>query len=149
MPEIKYGIIATEKFAEPKNWEIWDAPNNEEVLYQYFPEGTCLCPRSSYPDFFKLHLITIPNKKVVELKCLKLWINSFRNVGISHENLTYKIANTLFEVLKLKYIFVLMEYSPRGNLTTFPMTELLDDHFNSGLREEVSIIKRKILNKII
>ena len=144
----KYGITEQNKFADPRNWEIWDAPQHEEVIYQMFPEFTCLCPRSGYPDFAKVHLIIVPDKKIVELKCLKLWFNSFRNVGISHEDVTQKIATTLFETLKLKYIFVMMEFSPRGNLVTYPMTEL---NANKGteVREEIKIIKEKLLSKII
>lgn len=144
----KYGITEQNKFADPKNWEIWDAPEHEEVIYQMFPEFTCLCPRSGYPDFAKVHLIIVPDKKVIELKCLKLWLNSFRNIGISHENMTQKIATTLFETLKLKYIFVLMEYSPRGNLTTYPMTEL-NANKSVGVREEIRTLKEKLLSKVI
>lgn len=142
---MKYGSERLEKMIDPKNWEIWDAPGYE-VLYQRFPEFTCLCPRSGYPDFATVHIISIPDKKVLELKCLKLWLNSFRNVGISHENATYQIANTLFNRLELKYIFVLMEYTPRGNLTTFPMTEtkIID-----SLPAEVELIKKKIINNVI
>ena len=140
----KYGAENVEDMSDPKNWEIWAAPRNEEVLYQMFPEFTCLCPRSGYPDFAKVHLIIIPRNKVVELKCLKLYLNSFRNVGISHENTTQEIAKVLYNTLKLKYIFVLMEYSPRGNLTTFPMTEL-----GKTERFEVKVIKEKLLKKMI
>ena len=148
MPETEktavYGTTETEKYANPDNWEIWKAPDNEEVLYQMFPEFTCLCPRSGYPDFAKVHLITIPDKKVVELKCLKLWLNSFRNKGISHEDATQTVAKTLFDTLGLKYVFVLMEYTPRGNLITYPMTQ-----FGQTDRCEVDIIKAKLLNDII
>jgi 7-cyano-7-deazaguanine reductase len=144
----KYGTTEQNKFADPKNWEIWDAPKNEEVIYQMFPEFTCLCPRSGYPDFAKIHLIIVPDKKVVELKCMKLWLNSFRNIGISHEDMTQKIAVTLFETLKFKYIFVMMEYSPRGNLITYPMTELKANK-GAEVREEIKIIKEKLLSKVI
>ena len=142
--EKKYGARGVENMADPKHWEIWPAPKNEEVLYQTFPEFTCLCPRSGYPDFATVHIISVPNKKVVELKCLKLYLNSFREVGISHENSTQMIARTLYETLGMKYVFVLMEYTPRGNLTTFPMTE-----FGRTNRDEVKTIKRKLLNKLI
>jgi 7-cyano-7-deazaguanine reductase len=147
MTDNKYGGQEVDKMANPQNWEIWDAPKNEEVLYQFFPEFTCKCPRSGYPDFAKVHIVMVPNEKVLELKCLKLWLNSFRDIGISHENMTQTIASTLSEILGLKYIYVLMEYSPRGNLTTYPMTEICKDGYS--IREEVKIIKTKLLNKII
>jgi 7-cyano-7-deazaguanine reductase len=122
--ETPYGAEAIEAAAEPANWEIWQAPERHaEVLYQRFPEFTCLCPRSTYPDFATVHLVTIPDQKVIELKHLKLWLNSFRDRSISHELATAEIVETLSTVLDLHYVFALMEYTPRGNLTTFPMIE--------------------------
>ena len=146
MKNKKYGHKETIKMANPKNWEIWEAPS-QEILYQTFPEFTCLCPRSSYPDFAKVHIIMWLNKKTIELKCLKLWLNSFRDTGISHENATHKIANTLYDVLDLRYIFVLMEYSPRGNLTTFPMIQI--KRTNNDEPFEINKIKEILLNRVI
>ncbi len=119
-----YGAEMIEAATDPAAWEIWPAPaRSHEALYQSFPEFTCLCPRSSYPDFATVHLVTVPNQQVVELKHLKLWLNSFRNRSISHELATAEIVETLADRLDLHYAFVLMEYTPRGNLTTFPMIE--------------------------
>lgn len=119
-----YGAEAISGVADPSNWEIWPAPERHpEVLYQHFPEFTCLCPRSSYPDFASVHLVTVPDRKVVELKHLKLWLNSFRERTISHELAAAEIVDTLASTLDLHYVFILMEYTPRGNLTTYPMVE--------------------------
>ncbi|MDQ4099516.1 MAG: preQ(1) synthase [Chloroflexota bacterium] len=119
-----YGSDAIATAADPASWELWPAPEQHaEVLYQCFPEFTCLCPRSSYPDFAAIHLVTVPHQKVVELKHLKLWFNSFRDRRISHELATATIVETLATVLDLHYVFILMEYTPRGNLTTLPMVE--------------------------
>ena len=72
-----YGAESISGLADPANWEIWPAPEQHpEVLYQHFPEFTCLCPRSSYPDFASVHLVTVPDRKVVELKHFKLWLNN-------------------------------------------------------------------------
>lgn len=142
----KYGTKKIDDMSNPKNWETWDAPSNPQVLYQTFPEFTSLCPMRGYPDFAKVHLIIIPDKKVVELQCLKLWFNSFREISIGHEEAAQKIASTLFNKLKLRYIFVLMEYSPRGNLTTYPMTEFKTV---KDLPDEVKIIKNHLLEKLI
>ncbi len=119
-----YGSEAVADAADPTAWEIWPAPEHHpEVLYQRFPEFTCLCPRSSYPDFATVHLVSVPDRTVVELKHLKLWLNSFRDRTVSHELATAEIVQTLASVLDLHYVFVLMEYTPRGNLTTIPMVE--------------------------
>lgn len=119
-----YGHDAIQEAGDPASWEIWPAPTgHREVLYQRFPEFTCLCPRSGYPDFATVHLVTIPDQNVVELKHLKLWLNSFRERTISHELATAEILNTLVQTLDLAYGFVLMDYTPRGNLITIPMIE--------------------------
>src|SRR5690348_11030386 len=112
MEQRNYGADAVEAAAVPANWEIWPAPERHpEVLYQHFPEFTCLCPRSSYPDFAAVHLVIVPDKKVVELKHLKLWLNSYRERAISHELATAEIVDTLASVLDLHYAFVLMHYT--------------------------------------
>lgn len=119
-----YGADAIAEASDPATWEIWPAPpGHREVLYQRFPEFTCRCPRSGYPDFATVHLVTIPDQKVVELKHLKLWLNSFRERTISHELATAEILETLAQTLGLAYGFILMEYTPRGNLVTIPMIE--------------------------
>lgn len=143
-----YGTDEVEKYADPKNWELWDAPKGCEVLYQTFPEFTCLCPRSGYPDFATVHLVTIPNKKVLEMKNLKMWFNSFRNVGISHENATETIMQTLVDTLGLDYAFVLMEYTPRGNLTTFPMREYSSGSEREGVADAL-VNARQIKQELI
>jgi 7-cyano-7-deazaguanine reductase len=120
----KYGDRAVAAAADPAQWEIWEAPEGQrEVLYQSFPEFTCLCPRSGYPDFATVHLVTIPDRKVLELKHLKLWLNSFRDRRISHEAAAAEIVDTLARTLDLFYAFILMAYTPRGNLLTVPMIE--------------------------
>ena len=158
MSEESYGAAAIKNAADPENWEIWDAPEQyAEVLYQRFPEFTCLCPRSNYPDFAIVHLVTIPNRKVIELKHLKLWLNSFRERTISHELATAEIVGTLSSVLDLHYAFVLMEYTPRGNLTTFPMIEhhhprlfglTPADSIKLAL-ENAYIVKRRLIERTI
>jgi 7-cyano-7-deazaguanine reductase len=133
----RYGSEAVAAAADPTTWEIWPAPEgHREVLYQRFPEFTCLCPRSEYPDFATVHLVTIPDRKVLELKHLKLWLNSFRDRAISHELATAEIIETLTRTLELSYAFILMEYTPRGNLLTVPMIEYRHPHLATATEED-------------
>ena len=118
-----YGTETIATAADPATWELWQAPDHPEVLYQHFPEFTCLCPRSGYPDFATVHLILIPDAKVVELKHLKLWLNSYRDRRISHEAATTEILETLMASIAPHLAVVLLEYAPRGNLTTLPLVE--------------------------
>ena len=140
----QYGDIAIADAADPSHWELWAAPAHPEVLYQRFPEFTCRCPRSGYPDFATVHLVVIPDQQVVELKHLKLWFNSFRDRQISHEAASAEVLETIAGAIAPHLLFVLMEYTPRGNLTTFPMVE----HRSPRLRDldPADLLSRAIAN---
>ena len=59
------------------------------------PEFTSLCPATGQPDFAEIKITYIPDKKCIELKSLKLYINSFRNIGEFHEHVTNKILDDI------------------------------------------------------
>ncbi len=100
--------------------EAWDNPHPERdyEINITFPEFTCLCPKSGYPDFATIRIIYTPDKKIVELKSLKLFLNSFRDCYISHEDATNKIFNALEALLKPRFIEVIGDFNPRGNVKT-------------------------------
>jgi len=99
---------------------VWENPyqNREYTIEITFPEFTCLCPRSGYPDFATIRITYIPDKVVVELKSLKLYLNKFRHEYISHEAATNKIYEDLHNLLKPKYLKVVGDFNPRGNVHT-------------------------------
>ncbi len=116
---MKYGEKSISEFDPAKDLEIW--PNNHSKSYKIsitLPEFTCLCPRSGYPDFARLTLEYVPDKWVVELKALKLYINSFRNRYISHEDSVNEIYDTIFDRLKPKWMKLVADFNPRGNVHT-------------------------------
>ena len=97
-------------------------PNpNIERDYQIsidFPEFTCKCPFSGYPDFATLRIMYQPNKKVIELKAIKLYLNSFREKKISHEEGANKILDDLVEACDPKWMQLEADFNPRGNVHT-------------------------------
>jgi 7-cyano-7-deazaguanine reductase len=113
---MKYG----EKAIKNALLEIWDNPHPERnyEINISFPEFTCLCPRSGYPDFANIKINYIPGKKIVELKSLKLYLNSFRNVYMSHEEATNTIYSELERRLKPRFLEVIGDFNPRGNVKT-------------------------------
>ena len=113
---MKYGEKAIKKAV----LEIWDNPNPERdyEISISFPEFTCLCPRSGYPDFATININYVPDKKIIELKALKLYLNSFRDVHISHEEVANVVFAELKKVLKPRYIEVAGDFNPRGNVKT-------------------------------
>ena len=100
--------------------EVWDNPNPERDydINISFSEFTCLCPRSGYPDFATIILTYVPDKKVVELKSYKLYLNSFRDVKISHEAAVNRIYGDLMKALEPRSMEVVADFNPRGNVKT-------------------------------
>ena len=100
--------------------EVWDNPTPERdyEINITFSEFTCLCPRSGYPDFATFKITYVPDKKIVELKSLKLYLNSFRQSYISHEEATNRIYSDLYERLQPRYLEVVGDFNPRGNVKT-------------------------------
>ncbi|MBN1621919.1 MAG: NADPH-dependent 7-cyano-7-deazaguanine reductase QueF [Endomicrobiales bacterium] len=81
-------------------------------------EFTCLCPWSGLPDFANLVIRYVPNKKVIELKSLKYYLHSYRQVGIVHESAVNRILNDLVKVCKPKGMTVELAFNIRGGLKT-------------------------------
>ncbi|HXX80173.1 MAG TPA: preQ(1) synthase [Thermodesulfovibrionales bacterium] len=113
---LRYG----EKAIRKAKLEIWDNPSADRDydITISFPEFTCLCPRSGYPDFATITITYVPDKKIVELKALKLFLNSFRNVHMSHEEVTNRIYSELEKVLRPRFLEVTGDFNPRGNVKT-------------------------------
>ena len=81
-------------------------------------EFTCLCPWTGLPDFAHLKIQYIPNKVVVELKSLKMYLQSYRMVGMVHESVVNSIMKDVKELLKPKQIYVELVFKIRGGITT-------------------------------
>lgn len=113
---MKYGQRAIKK----ARLEIWPNPTPERdyEISITFPEFTCLCPRSGYPDFAAIGIRYIPDAKIVELKSLKLYLNSFRDTHISHEESTNLIFSELQKKLRPRFLEVSGDFNPRGNVKT-------------------------------
>ena len=88
------------------------------VVRIVFPEFTCVCPKTGYPDFGTIGLYYLPATTCVELKSWKLWLNSFRMVGTFHETVTAHIFETTKEILKPRWLMVTGDFFPRGNVDT-------------------------------
>jgi 7-cyano-7-deazaguanine reductase len=82
------------------------------------PEFTCHCPYSGYPDFAVLRLLYQPGPLVLELKALKLYINSYRNRSISHEEVANRILDDLVEACDPRWMELVADFNPRGNVHT-------------------------------
>lgn len=83
-------------------------------------EFTSLCPKTNQPDFAKIFVNYIADKKMVESKSMKLYLFSFRNHGDFHEDCIQKICDDLTKLLNPKYLEVIGEFTPRGGISIYP-----------------------------
>lgn len=113
---MKYGEEALKK-AELERWDN-PYPDREYVIDISFPEFSCLCPRSGYPDYATIKINYVPDRHIVELRSLKLYLNKFRDQYISHESATNKIYDDLKKLLEPRRIEVTGDWNPRGNVKT-------------------------------
>ena len=82
------------------------------------PEFTCVCPKTGQPDFATIEINYVPDKLIVELKSLKLYLQQYRGVGIFHETATNKILDDFRSACKPQKIEVVGRFNARGGIST-------------------------------
>lgn len=83
-----------------------------------FPEFTCLCPMTSQPDFAEIVIHYVPGERLVELKSLKFYLNSFRDKGIFHEEAVNRIRDDFVEKVGPRRLEVIGRFNVRGGIHT-------------------------------
>jgi 7-cyano-7-deazaguanine reductase len=96
--------------------ECWENqfPNYEiEIIV---PEYTAICPKTGLPDFGTIYIKYVPDQWCLELKSLKEYFNSYRNLGIFYENAVNRILRDLVEACKPVSMKIRGEFTPRGGI---------------------------------
>ncbi|MCR8539031.1 MAG: preQ(1) synthase [Prochlorococcus marinus CUG1439] len=108
-----------ERIIEESKIICFENPNKKRIyeISIQLPEFTCKCPFSGYPDFAMLNIIYQPNLRVYELKSLKLYINNFRDMKISHEEVVNRIMDDLVNAGSPHWIHLNAAFNPRGNVS--------------------------------
>lgn len=129
-----------------KKLEAFDNPyvNRDYQIHMEIPEFTCLCPKTGQPDFAKLILDYIPDKKCVELKSLKLYIWSYRDQGVFHEAVTNKIMDDLVALLKPRYLRLTSRFYVRGGIFTNVSVEHRKKRMESKIGCSVTNLRKPI-----
>ncbi len=96
------------------------------------PEFTCLCPLTGQPDFAKFRITYIPDQKCVELKSLKLYLWSYREVGAFHEKVTNDILSDLVGAAEPRFMEIRGEWFVRGGITTWVTVSHTDDKWEDS-----------------
>ena len=90
----------------------------DQTIHLDYPEFSAVCPFSGLPDVASVYVAYVPSDKIVELKSLKYYYISFRNVGIYQEDMTNRIYRDLMELLKPKKLYIKTIYNVRGGIET-------------------------------
>lgn len=85
-------------------------------------EFTAICPFSDFPDFATLHIQYVPNRRCIELKSLKLYINSFRDIKIFHEHVVNQIREDFVAACDPLEFHLEGDFNVRGNIKTVVRT---------------------------
>src|SRR6478672_2574388 len=102
----------------PLDTVVYEFPGNEIWIEFEMPEFTAICPFSDFPDFAVIRLKYVPNERCVELKSLKLYINSFRNVKIFHEHVINLILEDFVAACDPLRVEIEGDFHVRGNIKT-------------------------------
>jgi 7-cyano-7-deazaguanine reductase len=82
------------------------------------PEFTAICPFSDFPDFAIIRIDYVPNERCIELKSLKLYINSFRQVKVFHEHVINIILEDFVRACDPLSVEIEGDFHIRGNIKT-------------------------------
>ena len=116
-----------ESHIDPSLLEVFDFDSSKQYIKTETDEFSAVCPFSGLPDiaYVKIEYFPIGNK-CVELKSLKYYFVSFRNVGIYQEAATKRIYSDLCSALKTKQLMVTTMYNIRGGFQTTCVEGSLD-----------------------
>ncbi len=93
-------------------------PGREYEIDITCPEFTCVCPKTGQPDFAVIKIKYVPDVLCIELKSLKLYMFSYRDVGSFHEHVTNKILDDVVEACSPIRAEVTGEFNVRGGIKT-------------------------------
>jgi 7-cyano-7-deazaguanine reductase len=105
------GAALLEAFGNPE-------PRRPYTIVHTAPEFTSVCPVTGQPDFATLVITYVPDRACVELKSLKLYLHSFRDVGVFYEAVVNRILDDLVALLDPRSIEVRGEFKTRGGISS-------------------------------
>lgn len=109
-------------------------PDRDYTIVHNAHEFTSVCPKTGQPDFGEIVIRYIADERCVELKSLKMYLQSYRNEGVFYEDVVNRILDDLVGVLNPRQMTVTGQFSPRGGMHSvisahYPPMEELDEFF--------------------
>ncbi len=119
-PRKEMGLYPLDTFA-------YEFPGKEIWVEFEMPEFTAICPFSDFPDFAVIRLKYVPNERCIELKSLKLYINSFREVKVFHEHVINIILEDFVKACDPLKTEIEGDFHVRGNIKTVVRASYVKD----------------------
>lgn len=119
-PREEMGLYPLDTFA-------YEFPGKEIWVEFEMPEFTAICPFSDFPDFAVIRLKYVPNERCIELKSLKLYINSFREVKVFHEHVINIILEDFVKACDPLKTEIEGDFHVRGNIKTVVRASYVKD----------------------
>ncbi len=101
----------------------YEYPEREALVEISTDEWSCVCPFSGLPDFGTLTVRYVPSDECIELKSLKYYLTSYRNVGIYQEHAANRVLDDLVACCSPRWMEVVLDYRLRGGLHTVVTVE--------------------------
>ncbi len=105
------------RLPELETWENQYSDRDYTIRIE-IPEFTCVCPKTGQPDFARLTVEYVPDRRCLELKSLKLYLVAFRDVGIFHEHVVNRLRDDLIAAARPRSIEVQGDFGTRGGINT-------------------------------
>ncbi len=102
-------------------------PNRDYVIQHVAPEFTSVCPKTGQPDYGTIEIEYVADELCIELKSLKFYLQSFRNVGVFYEDVINQILDDLIAACSPRQMVVTGEFSPRGGMHSIVTAEYEKD----------------------
>ena len=99
-------------------------PQRDYLIEHVANEFTSVCPVTGQPDFGRVLIQYVADARCVELKSLKLYLQSYRNEGIYYEDVTNRLLNDLSASVNPRWMQVTTEWTPRGGLQSTIVAEV-------------------------
>jgi len=93
-------------------------PDRDYSIEIVCPEFTSVCPKTGQPDFGTLIFEYVPDRKCIELKSLKLYLQRFRNEGVFYEHVTNFIMDDFVQAVQPRYAALTGQFNARGGMTS-------------------------------
>jgi len=93
-------------------------PGRDYLIQHTCPEFTSVCPKTGQPDFGTIRLTYVPDRRCVELKSLKLYLQAYRSKGIFYEDVINIILDDLVKAMKPRRLTVEGDFRVRGGISS-------------------------------